>query len=64
VPNSARIGAPREVAIAFMHGYLLAKTGATKFNLTALSKQTDDFVDRCLENTNEKAMDAMMKVKQ
>jgi hypothetical protein len=57
-------GAPREVAIAFMHGYLLAKAGATNFNLTTLSKQTDDFIDRCLENSKEKAMDTMMKVKQ
>jgi hypothetical protein len=55
-------GAPREVTIAFMHGYLLGKSGATKFNIEALLKRTDAFIDRCLENPKEKAFDALMKV--
>jgi hypothetical protein len=28
-----------------------------------LAKQTDAFVNRCLDNPNEKAIDAMTKVK-
>jgi len=56
-------GSNREVAIAFLHGFLLGKSGASSFNLETLTKQTDAFLDRCLENPNEKAVDAMVKVK-
>jgi hypothetical protein len=56
-------GTNREVAIAFLHGFLLGKSGSSKFNLEVLQKQTDAFIDRCLNNPTEKASDAMMKVK-
>ena len=56
-------GSNRDVAIAFLHGYLVGKSGSSKFNLDLLKKQTDLFIDRCLENPNEKALDAMSKVK-
>ena len=55
-------GPSREVAIAFVHGYLLGKSGGTKFNVAAMAQQTDAFVERCLDNPNEKVLDAMMKV--
>ena len=53
----------RDAAIAFVHGFFLGKAGNTKFNLNVLEKQTDAFIERCLDNPNEKAMDAMTKVK-
>jgi len=56
-------GANRDTAIGFVHGYLLGKSGATSFNVENLEKQTDAFIERCLDNPNEKALDAMMKVK-
>lgn len=56
-------GSDREVAIAFLHGYLVGKSGSSKFNIDLLKKQTDLFTERCLENPNEKALDAMLKVK-
>jgi hypothetical protein len=56
-------GSNREVAIAFLHGFLVGKSGSSKFNIDVLHKQTDAFVDRCLDNPAEKAVDAMMKVK-
>jgi hypothetical protein len=56
-------GPDRDAAIAFIHGYLLGKSGATTFNVETLEKQTDAFVDRCLDNPNEKALDAMVKAK-
>jgi HdeA/HdeB family len=56
-------GSNREVAIAFLHGFLVGKSGSSKFNVDVLHKQTDAFVDRCLDNPAEKAVDAMMKVK-
>jgi hypothetical protein len=59
-----RDGGPnREVAIAFLHGYFLGKSGASKFNLDVLEKQTDAFIERCLDNPNEKAVEAMGTVK-
>jgi hypothetical protein len=56
-------GSNREVAIAFLHGFLLGKSGSSQFNLNTLLKQTDAFLDRCIENPNEKAVDVMMTVK-
>ena len=56
-------GANRDVAIAFLHGYLLGKSGTSKFNIDKLRAQTDTFIDRCLDNPNEKAEQAMMTVK-
>lgn len=59
-----RDGGPnRDVAIAFLHGYLLGKSGGSRFNLEVLAKQTDDFVERCLDNPNDKAVDAMTAIK-
>lgn len=53
----------RDVAIAFVHGLFIGKSGMSKFNLRILEKQTDAFIERCLDNPNEKAIDAMAKVK-
>jgi len=55
-------GANRDVAIAFLRGFMLGKSGSAKFNLDVLHKQSDDFIERCLNNPDEKAMDAMAKV--
>ena len=56
-------GGNRDVAIAFLHGYLVGKSGVSKFNLETLRKQTDSFIDQCLDNPNAKAEDIMMKIK-
>lgn len=55
-------GANRDVAIAFLRGFLLGKSGSTKFNVDVLHKQSEDFIEYCLTNPNEKAMDAMAKI--
>jgi hypothetical protein len=55
-------GANRDVAIAFLHGFLLGKSGSATFNIDVLHKQTNDFIERCLDNPREKAVDAMSKV--
>lgn len=52
-------GANRDVAIAFLHGFMLGKSNTSNFNLDALERQTDAFIERCLNNPNEKAVDAM-----
>jgi hypothetical protein len=56
-------GANRDVVIAFLHGFLLGKSGSSKFNVDVLRKQSDDFIERCLDNPGEKAVDAASKVK-
>jgi len=56
-------GANRDVAIAFLHGFLLGKSGRVQFNLDDLHKQTDAFIEHCLNNPTEKAVDAMTAVK-
>ncbi|NWG23462.1 MAG: hypothetical protein HXY30_03420 [Pseudorhodoplanes sp.] len=56
-------GANRDVAIAFLHGYLLGKSGSSSFSLDAIQRQTDAFIERCLDNPAEKAVDAMTAVK-
>jgi hypothetical protein len=56
-------GSDRDVVLAFLHGYLLGKSGTSKFDLEALNKQSDAFIERCLDNPGEKAVDAMVKVK-
>ena len=56
-------GRNRDVAIAFLHGYLVGKSGTSKFNVETLHKQTDNFIEQCLDNPNAKAEDIMMKIK-
>jgi hypothetical protein len=47
-------GANRDVAIAFLRGFMLGKSGNTKFNLDVLHKQSDDFIERCLAQSGRK----------
>ena len=56
-------GASRDVAMAFIHAYLLGRANATTFNVAKMRQQNEAFINRCLDNPNEKALDAMMKVK-
>lgn len=56
-------GANRDVAIAFLHGFLLGKSGGAQFNIDVLHKQSADFIERCLENPGEKAVDVMAKIR-
>lgn len=56
-------GQSRDTAVAFLHGFILGKSGESGFNLENFSKQTDAFLDMCLDNPNDTALDTMMKVK-
>lgn len=56
-------GANRNAAIAFLHGFILGKSGGSKFDLGELNKQTDAFIDGCLDDPKGRALDVMMKVK-
>lgn len=54
--------AARETSIAFLHGYLLGKSSSMKFNVEALLKRTDKFIDSCLDNPSARAIDIMTKM--
>ncbi|HSZ65609.1 MAG TPA: HdeA/HdeB family chaperone [Xanthobacteraceae bacterium] len=56
-------GDNRDVTIAFLHGFLLGKSGSSAFDIDALHKQTGDFIEYCLDNPSAKAVDAMSKIK-
>jgi hypothetical protein len=56
-------GSSRDVAIAFLHGFLLGSSGGSKFNVQVLREQTDKFIDTCLDHPGDKAIDVMKKVK-
>jgi hypothetical protein len=56
-------GSNRDVAIAFLHGFITGKSGSSKFNVDAIHKQTNAFIERCLDNMSETALDAMLSVK-
>ncbi|MGB6963988.1 MAG: HdeA/HdeB family chaperone [Xanthobacteraceae bacterium] len=56
-------GDNRDVTIAFLHGFLLGKSGSAAFDIDALRKQTSDFIEYCLDNPSAKAVDAMSKIK-
>ena len=55
--------AHREIAIAFLHGYLLGKSGNSKFNVEVVESQTNAFIEQCLDNPQSKAVDVMTKIK-
>jgi hypothetical protein len=56
-------GTNREVAIAFLHGFLLGKSGHSNFDLDELHRQSRDFVERCLDDPSAHAVDVMTKIK-
>jgi hypothetical protein len=54
-------GPERDVAVAFIHGYILGKAGASKLQIAALRKQTSMFIERCLDNPQASALESMLK---
>ena len=56
-------GDNRDVTIAFLHGFVLGKSGSSSFDIDAMHKQTSDFIEYCLDNPTTKAIDAMSKIK-
>ncbi len=55
-------GQDRDVALALAHGYVLGKKGTTKFEVDALARITDQFVEYCLDNPKENAMAAFERI--
>ena len=55
-------GDDRVIATSVLHGYTLGKKGTTKYVTADLSKITDTFVEHCLNNPNDKALQAFTKL--
>jgi len=55
-------GEDRVIAMSVLHGYTLGKKGTTKYVPADLSKVTDSFVEYCLSNPNDKALQAFTKL--
>ncbi len=56
-------GANREVAIAFLHGYLLGKSERQIVDVGAFAKETKAFMEQCLDHPNDSAAATMLKIK-
>ena len=55
-------GDDRVIATSVLHGYTLGKKGTTKYVPAELSKITDSFLEHCLNNPNDKALQAFTKL--
>jgi len=55
-------GEDRDIAIAFAHGYVLGKKGTTQYDVDALARVTDQFIDYCLDHPGENAMQSFEKL--
>ena len=55
-------GSERENALALVHGYRLGKMNTTKYDIDALSDLTDRFIDYCLDNPNDKALETFERL--
>ena len=54
-------GEDRAIALAFLHGYLLAKSGEDIIYRSKLSSGSDDFIEACLDDVNSKAVTTLGK---
>ena len=54
-------GDERDIAVAFMHGYLLGKSGKDTFNREKLSAATDNFIEACLGDVNGVAVKTLQQ---
>src|SRR5215213_6331692 len=52
----------RIIATSVLHGYTLGRKSTTKYVPAELSKITDSFLEHCLNNPNDKALQAFNKL--
>jgi hypothetical protein len=41
-------GSDRDIAISFLHGFILGKKGTNEFDTEKLAEATDQFIEHCL----------------
>lgn len=51
-------GEDRDIAVALAHGYVMGKQNTTQFDTEAMARTTDIFIDYCLDNPTERALQA------
>jgi len=49
-------GSDREIAIAFLHGYLIGKSKLSEYDPQKKGEETDKFIDSCLDHPTAKAI--------
>ena len=55
-------GVDRDIALAFVHGYVLGKKGTTRYDVDKLAAVTDQFLDYCLDHPSENALQSFEKI--
>jgi hypothetical protein len=55
-------GNDRDLAIVALHAFIMGKKGTTKIDIAKLTGVTDTFIETCLDNPNNKALDTMDKL--
>ena len=55
-------GSERENTLALAHGYRLGKMNITQYEIEDLSDLTDRFIDFCLDNPDDKALETFLKL--
>jgi hypothetical protein len=57
-------GEDRDLAIGVLHAFLLGKNGTTQFDVQKLGESTDKFIEYCLDNPKDNALESMEKLTQ
>jgi len=52
----------RDLAIGVMHAFLLGKKGTTQFDVQKIAESTDKFIEYCLDNPKDNALESMEKL--
>ena len=55
-------GDDRTIATSVLHGYTLGTKKTTKYVVADLRKVSDSFIEHCLSNPNDKALQAFLKL--
>jgi hypothetical protein len=55
-------GEDRDIALALLHGFRLGEKKTTQFVTEVLAKDTDEYLNYCLDNPNANALDAFRKL--
>ena len=52
-------GDDRDIAMAFLHGYVLGTSGNGEFEVEVLYAASDSFIEHCLDNPDDVAVDVL-----
>ena len=52
-------GDDRDIAMAFLHGYVLGTSGSNEFEVEVLYAASDNLIEHCLDNPDDIAVDVL-----